>query len=261
MFIWIISVTVHVVKEEFDPQGLFLKKISYVSRPGGWKPFREAHRRTTAVSPDPRINRTNQRLFNENKASLHIIISWTKPRSLIIHHRHPCLNCTAATTHPSHTVSGTANTAFSVIEFQKWAGRPSLSSIHRRRATAISFRSLGVVREMSVCHLKQSTWESARRFWSSLSKKLFDYSAVIYGARLPSVEKKKVLTNCSPFLLNKPLVNITETASVPFFCWETFRRDVHRSVNSVMYVRANKQIRLCKKKGNLYGWRWSSSCL
>lgn len=27
-------------------------------------------------------------------------------------------------------------------------------------------------------------------FWSSLSKKLFDYSAVIYGARLPSVETK-----------------------------------------------------------------------
>lgn len=47
--------------------------------------------------------------------------------------------------------------------------------------------------------------------WSSLSNKLFDYSAVIYGARLPSVEKK-ILTNCSPFLLNKPLVNITEMA-------------------------------------------------
>lgn len=42
-------------------------------------------------------------------------------------------------------------------------------------------------------------------------KKLFDYSAVIYGARLPSVEKK-ILTNCSPFLLNKPLLNITEMA-------------------------------------------------
>lgn len=163
MFIWIISVTVHVVKEEFDPRGLFLQKKYYVSRPGGWKPFREAHRRTTVVSPDPRINRTNQRLFNENKASRHIIISWTEPRSLIIHRRHPCLNCTAATTHPSHTVSGTPNTAFGVIELQKWAGHPSLSSIHRRRATAIGFRSPGVIREMSVCHLKQSTWELARR--------------------------------------------------------------------------------------------------
>ncbi len=51
--------------------------------------------------------------------------------------------------------------------------------------------------------------------WSSLSKKLFDYSAVINGARLPSVEKK-ILTNCSPFLLNKPLVNITKMAGALF---------------------------------------------
>ena len=38
-------------------------------------------------------------------------MSWTKPRSLCISWCHPCLNCTAATIHPSHTVSGTWNTA------------------------------------------------------------------------------------------------------------------------------------------------------
>lgn len=62
----------------------------------------------------PASSDTSQRLFfDENRTSLSIIKSWTSPptRSLYINYCRLCLNCTAATIHPSHTVSCTWTTA------------------------------------------------------------------------------------------------------------------------------------------------------
>lgn len=112
---------------------------SVISRPGGWNKFKKdaCRRRTTLFLQDLQIYSTNQRLFNEKQSlTQHYIrpVSWTKPRSLCISWCHPCLNCTAATIHPSHTVSGTWNTAC-VVESKVSRSLPRCCLAHFGAAT------------------------------------------------------------------------------------------------------------------------------
>lgn len=116
------------------------------------------------VLPDFQIYRTNQRLFNENKASLRIIMQWTKPVNIKC--CHSCLNCAAATKHPSHTVSGTWHTAYNIIDSKVSQTEVPLCIwyIWRKLQQPTSNHVTMNHSDMSVCHLceiiiKSKMWE------------------------------------------------------------------------------------------------------
>lgn len=106
----------------------------------------------------------NQRLFNENNASVHIIISWTRTTSLIIHQRHPGLNCTAATVEPS------ARCLWFTLPPLKYSFHLNIVVVAAAAAASASLHWESLQKITS--HLANSLGISEIFFWSSQSKKL-----------------------------------------------------------------------------------------